>query len=513
MLTTVVAVLLIVSIVVGIVYSSFFRRQRSNFSAGARMNTINLEKMDLTTSVSATGTLESADSCTVSATVSNVEVLEVYVSEGDSVKKGQSLLTFDKTELNDALERAQQSLSEAKLQVSQNNSQAKRQVTNAKETYNSNKKELKASVADAKTKYTNLKTEVATLEKDISSATDDTSKATLKEKLNIAETNLTQAKTAYEKAVEEQSSINKQNYANLQNAQSQLELTKLNSQKTLREAQNNVDDAKDKLEDCVVKAPMAGTITSLNVAAGDVYSGGSMLEISDCTQFNVVTSVDEYDVSKLKAGQKVILLTESTDDEEFEGEITHVALTTGSSISSQAMGEMNNSSSNSGGYTVKIKVNQVDSRMRIGMTARCSIILEEREQVFAVPYDAIHTNADGQDVIYVVDASSENNGQQSTDNQNVENERNPMRQQGFEQKEIVVEKGMESDYYVEITGDDLEENMSVIIPSDEVSASSGDEQSDAAGFGMMGGMSGGDMRGGMSGGGMRDGMPNGGMPR
>ena len=83
------------------------------------------------------------------------------------------------------------------------------------------------------------------------------------------------------------------------------------------------------------------------------------------------------------------------------------------------------------------------------MTARCSIILEEAEDVYAVPYDAIHVNKDGTSVIY-----AEDTGQG----------KKPKKKAG--KREIEVTKGMESDYYVEIRGDGLSEGLRVIIPSE-----------------------------------------------
>ena len=102
------------------------------------------------------------------------------------------------------------------------------------------------------------------------------------------------------------------------------------------------------------------------------------------------------------------------------------------------------------------------------MTAKCSIILEEVSDVYAVPYDAIHKNTSGDSVIYVKDSSTDT------------------------KKELVVTKGMESDYYVEVSGDGLSEGLGVILPSDSTNSksSSGSDRTSGGLSGMMGGMSG-----------------------
>lgn len=40
-----------------------------------------------------------------------------------------------------------------------------------------------------------------------------------------------------------------------------------------------------------------------------------MIEISDCTNLRVSTSVDEYDISDVAKGQKVVILMDATGDE------------------------------------------------------------------------------------------------------------------------------------------------------------------------------------------------------
>lgn len=200
-------------------------------------------------------------------------------------------------------------------------------------------------------------------------------------------------------------------------------------------------------------APMSGTVTAVGVETGDNYQGEEMFEISDCSNLQVSTTVSEYDIAKVKKGQKVVILTDATDDTELQGTIS---------------------------------MNDKNENLRVGMTAKCSIILEEAEDVYAVPYDAIHTNSNGDTVLYVQDGTS--------------------------QKEVSVTKGMESDYYVEVSGDELSENLQVIIPSDKTSQSSDTETTDSALSGMFGAGSGGKSARSGSGMGGMGGSP-GGMPR
>ena len=447
----------------------------------AKQNTIQLSKMDLTSSISATGTLESANSKTVSASVSNFKIKKVLVSEGDTVKKGQSLVTFDESELQTTLSDAKESLSDTITQNASQLKSAKRKLSDAKETYTTQKKKLQKEVASAKKTYEAAKKAV--------------SQAKNEQEKTKANQTLQQAKSAYEQAVSQQTRSNKQNKESIENAKESVTTTENSNKKSLKEAQKSVDDATEALENCVITAPISGTITAVGVEAGDTYSGGDMFEISDCSKFQVSTTVSEYDIANVKKGQKVVILTDATDDTEIQGEITYVALTTGSSLSSSsssssgngataqssAGGGSSSSSSSSSGYEVTIKVKDSNDKLRVGMTAKCSIILKEAKDVYAVPYDAIHTNNSGDSVIYVQDGTSK--------------------------KEVTVTKGMESDYYVAVSGDGLSEGLKVIIPSDSTSSSSSKDSSDSSGLsGMLGG------GGGQGGGNMGGGAPSGGGP-
>lgn len=448
-----------------------------------KQNTVELKKMDLMNSISATGTVESVKTKLVSAQVSDVEVKSVKVSEGDKVKKGQMLLTFDKTDLQSALSEAKENLSDVKAQASRELSSAQRRLSDAESAYQSQKSRLAKSVAAAKKQYQSAKRETNKTK---------TAPQTGKESTQ----SLDQLKSAYEQAVAEQESTNRQNKSEIQSAKDTVTTTKSNNRKTIREAERKVEDAEEMLEKCFVTAPVSGTVTAVGVEQGDMYAGGDLFEISNCADLQVSTTIGEYDISNVKKGQKVAILTDATGDTELEGEITYVAISSGSS--SLSTGSNSNSagdsavssgkttsvsSSSNSGYMVKIKIADADEKLRIGMTAKCSIILEETQDVYAVPYDAVHKNAEGKQVIYVLDSDGK--------------------------KDVEVEKGMESDYYIEISGENLQEGMKVIIPSNSTEANSSTEEAKDSGdmpdLGGRSGMGGGTPPGGFGGGGFSGG--------
>lgn len=437
-----------------------------------KQSTVRLSKMDLTQSVSATGTIASASSRSVSASLTDATVDQIKVAVGDTVKKGDVLVIFDQEKQQSALSEAQDNLSDAVTSAKQEVDNAQEQYTQALETQSEDASKNRKEVASAKKTLETAKAKVQTLKAKLAATRSAKDKAQIREQLAQARTARTQAAEAYENACSTQSSSARQNKNSVSQAKMSVSTAKSNQTKTVKEAQNQVDTAREELEQCTVTAPCGGTVTTLSVAKGDSYSGGEILQIEKTNSLMVEASVDEYDISDVEVGQKVILLTEATDEDELEGEVTFVSPTTQSSSSSTSTQQntAGAASSSSDGYEVKIQIKTKDDRLKIGMTARCSIVKEEASDVYAVPYDAITQDKDGNSTITV--------------------------KQGDDTKEITVTKGMESDYYVEVTGDDLQEGLEVVIPTDEVSTKSSDSDK-GQDSGLLDGMNG--MKGGSGG--------------
>ena len=111
------AIIVVMAIVVVTGVIVFARNKLSNDYVQAdrkRESSIVLKKMDLTKSISATGTVKSGSTKTVSARLNGIEVKKVNVSAGDEVKEGDKLLEFNTDDLEEALKEARESLKDAK---------------------------------------------------------------------------------------------------------------------------------------------------------------------------------------------------------------------------------------------------------------------------------------------------------------------------------------------------------------------------------------------------------------
>lgn len=472
-----VAVIALVAVACILLFVKVKSRKKNVNKTATQQTTVNLSKTDLVESISATGTLESASSKNVSAGVSDITVKKVLVSVGDTVKKGDALVRFDLSDLEDALAEAKENLADTTSSANEEVANAQTQLRDAEENYADSKSGNADSVKKAKASVTTLKKQVASKKKKVSRAKDKQTKASLQQELTQLEEKLEQAQSSYEQAVSSQTSGNRQNKSSVASAQTALKQAKSSRTKQIKEAQKQVDQAQQNLDKCAVTAPMSGTVTSISVEDGDTYSGGTLLKIQDTDSFVITTSVDEYDIDEVEKGQRVVILTDATDEDELEGKVTFVAPSTDSSsdtdsTGSSADGQMSTGSSSSDdGYEVKIKVTSKDDRLKLGMTAKCSIVKKEASDVFAVPYDAVHTE-NGESYILVKEDGSDTT------------------------QKITVTTGLETDYYTEIQSDSLSEGMQVVIPSDKIDTSTEESSGDSSG---LGGLTGGNMQGGPGG--------------
>ncbi len=113
------------------------------------------------------------------------------------------------------------------------------------------------------------------------------------------------------------------------------------SNKQIGVAAANISKAKAALEAAqlnltytVVKAAIDGQVSSISIQEGQlVQPGQSLFYVINNAETWVVANFKETQLNKMRVGQKVILKMDAYENEEFEGEITSFAPTTGSKMS------------------------------------------------------------------------------------------------------------------------------------------------------------------------------------
>lgn len=292
----------------------------------------------------------------------------------------------------------------------------------------------KASIYDAEAqKFTPIQSQYTALSEAVSSL--QSQKASLEANASSLKTAYDGTVTAYNTAVATANS----SVASLQDGLASQELA---STIGTQSQTTQIKELQKQLSEGNLTAGTSGTVTKINVKAGDIYAGSSIATIEGCEEFIVEAEIDEYDIADVKTGMKVLIKTDATRDEELQGRVIYTAVSSTGSASTGATGMTSGMASGSNAtYTIKIALDTPNDRLRLGMNAKLSIITEMKENVWTVPYDSVYTREDG--TKYIEIAKNET---------------------GEEKEELDVQTGIEGSYYIEIISDKLHDGMKIVLP-------------------------------------------------
>ena len=287
---------------------------------------------------------------------------------------------------------------------------------------------------------------------------------------------------AYEKQLSNIEDTKKSGENSILSKSESLYSSQLNSLTSGDSEEKKIEQYQEQLQDCTVESPISGVITAVNVEAGDMYNGSAIVTIEDISGYEVSTEIDEYDIGKIEKGQKVIIKTNATGDEELEGTVVRIAPRASAGGSDVT-------------YTVSISIDTDHEMLRMDMTAKLSIILESKENALTVPYDAVQEDENGKFYVEVVTNTASANQESEEVSQVPEaiedkempqvanganaggrvkgNRKNTSGQDAgnteITTKRVYVEKGIESDYYIEIISTEIAEGMEIVVPNSEKS--------------------------------------------
>lgn len=188
------------------------------------------------------------------------------------------------------------------------------------------------------------------------------------------------------------------------------------------------------LKDTTITAPSSGTITAVYAEVGSKPTG-ILFIIESLDTLTVDASVKEYDIDSVKEGMEVNIKSDTTGDAVYAGKITSIAPT---SDKNQTGETITGSDIN---FTTKIDVLSKDTGLHIGMNVRLEYIIDQEKAVFAVPLDAVYTNALGGK--YILAAVSRPDGKVVL-------------------TEYPVSTSLENDFDVVISGKDIVEGLRVL---------------------------------------------------
>lgn len=306
------------------------------------------KKVTIIEKVSASGTVQPVTEVKIAPEVSG-EIIELLIEEGDSVRKGQTLVKIRPDTWESQLERAEASLSQQHANLEQS----------------------KSNLLRSQATFTRAKAEYARQE-------------TLFKQQVISEADWQLAKQNFEVAKNDVAS-----------AEQAVEAARY----VIRSTQASLSEARENFRKTTVVAPMHGVVSKLIVKNGErvvgtaTMAGTEMLRIADLNVMEVRVNVNENDIVRVHVGDTAIIDVDaySADKREFKGVVTLIANTAKEKVSEDAITE----------FEVRILILKSSYEdlvkagnrfpFRPGMTASVDIMTTTKPNALSVPLASVTT--------------------------------------------------------------------------------------------------------------------------
>lgn len=163
---------------------------------------------------------------------------------------------------------------------------------------------------------------------------------------------------------------------------------------TIQQREDALTTARQALADHYVRAPFAGVIAKVNAKKGDSASAGTAVATLVTKQKLAEVSLNEIDVAKVKAGQKVTLTFDAVPDLTIAGQVAEV-----DAVGTVSQGVVT--------YTVKIGFDTQDDRVKTAMSVSAAIVTEAKPNVVLIPNSAVKSQG-GMSYVEIVDGDDRN---------------------------------------------------------------------------------------------------------
>lgn len=353
------------------------------------VQTAKVEKRPLLESkVTANGEIRPIQFINLTAEVGG-RVTDVFVKEGDQVKKRSPLVRVDPTQQASAT-----NVQEANVRASQAEAQNLTvAITGAENSVNTSRAQLISSEADldrAKVEQSNaeieLKRNTDLVESGVvSKSYFDTAKMrydTASASVNAAKARVSQMQTQL-----------KDSEIRVNQAKAQLETAKARVAQSQASLRSQADLLAKTTQYASINGVVVGPIIQVGTFALANLSSTPLMIIADMSTINVEVRVDETDVANVKTGQKVKIKVDALGEKEIEGEVTEIAASavtrSGQTIAQTTVA----GSQEAKDFKVVVRLvnlsEEVRDRLRPGMSATATINTDKRENVIAIPLQAL----------------------------------------------------------------------------------------------------------------------------
>jgi RND family efflux transporter MFP subunit len=170
-------------------------------------------------------------------------------------------------------------------------------------------------------------------------------------------------------------------------------------------AKDELDEAKDRLSETKISAPISGIVLERGVQPGQIVASGTnavnggttLLKIADLSRMFVRVKVDEADVARVMAGQNVKLTADALPGKAFDGKVQRVA----------PQGKVE---SNVTVFDVVVEVGAEGRKaLKPAMTANVEIEVSAKKGVVLVPLRAVRQSKQANGKVVTVEGEGQRN--------------------------------------------------------------------------------------------------------
>lgn len=328
---------MILIIIITLIYFFFFNKEEQISYLTEKVRIGNIQR-----TVNTTGEISAKQIVTVGAQASG-QIKKLYVSLGQSIKKGDMIADIDSTTQENDL-----NINKSKL-----------------ESYKTQLEAKKVALVVAQKKYNrekNLLTKNATSDENLDSARDTLATA----KANVAD----------------------------------LESLIVQTQISVNTAETNLGYTK-------IVAPLDGTVVSIPVEEGQTVNANqttpTIVQVADLKLMEIKMQISEGDITKIKPGMEVIYSILSEPTKTFTGKLDTIdpgltTLTAGNYTGTT-------DSSTAVYYYGNLVVPNPDGTLRIGMTTQNTIVVSNKDNVLIIPTITLNTK-NGKSYVYVLEKNN-----------------------------------------------------------------------------------------------------------
>lgn len=168
-----------------------------------------------------------------------------------------------------------------------------------------------------------------------------------------------------------------------------------NSRTRLEQVEAVLKQSRERLAKTTVRAPISGTITSLDIKVGETavasqvsIAGSTLMTIANTATMVTEVNVDEADIAKVAVGQEVAIHTAAYPDVALKGKVLMIPLSPKQNPAAAQGG-----ASKARNYDIKVELLDTQKlALRPGMSCRAEIFTASTGKALALPLQAVLSN-------------------------------------------------------------------------------------------------------------------------